>query len=361
MSGEVNNNTSVSQQYYPTAEQLFQANGLDATGKEVVQAINDVVDNLQCVSTFKTLLMNIQRDPNDPNAPDVDLDEVDFDALLDMDLQKLLGIMQARTDEATAASMKERIEQLKSKLEKLQNSRLEKVDKSIDEQKKADAAAKRNKIFSIFGAIFAVVAAVVATVVTGGAAAGFAIAGAVLAVTNCVLSCTGADKKIINAIADLDQKCHPEHSMKESKSFANKFYAYFGLALGAVCAIGGGISSFAQSSKEVVKVFGKTLSKALIKGLQYGTGAVSLINGGIGVGFSYDSTRKSYKASDVNADLKESTKYVVQFQKFLEQEEEDIQEVIQALQNVFSDLISMIDSTAQTKLNLLNGMNENFA
>lgn len=361
MSGEVSNNTSVSQQYYPTADQLFAANGLDGAGKEVTEAINDVVSNLQCVSTFKTLLMNIQRDPNDPNAPDIDLDEVDFEAILDMDLQKLMYLLQAETDEKTAASMKERIEQLKSKLEQIQDSRLAKVDKSIEEQKKADAAAKRNKIFSIFGAIFAVIAAVVTTVVTGGAAAGFAIAGAALAVTNCVLSCTGADKKIINAIAELDQKCHPEHTMKQSKSFANKFYAYTGLALGALCAIGGGVSSYFQKGKEVVKLFGKVLTKAVLKGIQYGTSAAGLVNSGIGFGFQYDSSKKNYKASETNADLKESTKYVVQFQKLLEQEEEDIQEILQALQNVFSDLISIIDSTAQTKLNLLNGMNENFA
>lgn len=358
MSGEIQNTTSVAQQYYPTADQLLESAGVKGEGESVGEILGAATANLQCVQSFQTMLQGLQHITGNMLIDEMDLDEVDREMLteMDMDVQKLIGELQGEIDEKTLVSMKERVEQLKAKLDKLNESRLTKVQNSIDEQRKADEAAKRNKIFSIFGAIVAVISAVITTVVTGGAAAVFAFAGAALAVTNCVLTCTGGDKKIMDLIADLDQKCHPEHTMKQSKEFANKFYAYTGLALGAVIAIGGMGASFMQAPKEVVEVFGKVLSEAVKKGLQWGSGIVGGVQGIIGMSFGLDASLRGVDAQEANSDLKEAESYLVKFQNFLEQEQEDIEELMQALQQVFAQLIDMIDGTANNKDELLEGM-----
>ena len=132
-------------------------------------------------------------DPEDPKA-------------LLQDLERLVAFLQLDNDQRQSEMARARIENQQGVMDKEHRTRLDKIDESIKAAKKAEKAAKASRILGWLGAIVAVVAAIVVTAVTGGAAAGFAIAGAALAVTQLVLSETGAADKIIDKMAESMQK-----------------------------------------------------------------------------------------------------------------------------------------------------------
>ena len=230
-------------------------------------------------------------DPEDPKA-------------LLQDLERLVAFLQMDNDQRQSEMARARIENQQGVMDKEHQTRLDKIDESIKAAKKAEKAAKASRILGWLGAIFAVIAAVVVTAVTGGAAAGFAIAGAALAVTQLVLSETGAADKIIDKMAE---------SMQEN----------FGMS--------------------------KADSKA------WAAGIYSAIFVVLGLGVQ---TSLNYKASEASAEVSDVNRYMAVIQQLLEESEEELEQIMNQIQALFSQLVAIIQSKTDTGNMIVENMTQ---
>ena len=74
-----------------------------------------------------------------------ELDEADEAKAGKADLEALLAYLQMETDEKSAEAQSQRIKSLKGQLEAAHDSQMAKIDKSIEEAKKQEKAAKASK------------------------------------------------------------------------------------------------------------------------------------------------------------------------------------------------------------------------
>ncbi len=275
-----------------------------------------------------------------------ELDEVDEAKAAKADLEALIAYLKMETDEKTAETQSKRIDSLKGQLESAHTSQMEKINKSIEEAKKQEAAAKAQKALSWLGAIFAVFVAVVVTVCTGGLAAGFAIAGAALAVSSAVLSTTGATSKIQKWMANTLQDMHPDWSKQKCQAWAQGIFGGCELVLGLATAIGGGVSAAKAAAKGVTGIvkLSQTAAKVFRVGMYVKDGVMQAAN----LTTTTLSTAFGYSAGLAQADTTEAQEVLVKLQKFLEENEDDLQQILEQLANAGSDMLELLESKTDT-------------
>lgn len=260
----------------------------------------------------------------------------------EVDLEALLGFLQSETDEKSAKALSKRLESLKSQLDNAHKAQMDKIDKSIKEAEKQAAAAKAQRALGWLGAIFAVAVAVIVTITTGGLAAGFAIAGAVLAVSSLVMSETGADRKLMKAMANSLKEDHPGWSKQKCEAWAQGIYGGIELVLGLATAIGGGVSAaraVGKATETAVKVSAST-ARILRLAQNIGNGVMqtgSLLTTGFSTGYGYSAGKAQAEATDSEAVL-------TRLQKVLEESEEDLEEILSQINDVFGDILKLLES-----------------
>ena len=277
-------------------------------------------------------------------------DPEDPEAIL-QDLERLVAFLQLDNDEHQSKLARERIETMQATMEKRHTDQLSKIDESIKAAKKAEAAAKASRILGWLGAIFAVIAAVVVTVVTGGAAAALAITGAAVAVTQLVLSETGAADKIVDAMAKSMEKTFGL-SPQKAKAWAAGVYAACFIVLGLASA-GAGIGISATSAVKSTFDAMKTVARFALFGTQIANIALGLV-GGITGGIQ---AKLSYDSSNAGADVKETNRYMAIIQQMLEESQEELQQILDQIQALFNQLVAIIQSKTDTGNLIVENMN----
>ena len=270
---------------------------------------------------------------------------------LEEDLEKLIAFLQLDEDERQAEMAKARIETQKSSMEAEHKERKEKIDKSMKEMEKAAKARLANRIFGWLGAIVAVamaIAAVAFTVVTGGAGAvamGFAIAGAVVAVGSLVMSETGLTDKLTQAIAESLEKSGM--SKKDAQLAAALIVNLTIMAVSLGCSIGGMAAGFAAASKAVVDMAAMAVRMAKLAQTATSIAATAVGVGALAAGTA--ATATGYKSDMAQADLTELEKIMAELQRRLDESEEELNAILEAIQNALGQIAAILTSATDTQ------------
>ena len=267
---------------------------------------------------------------------------------VEANLEKLLAYLQLDNEERQAEMAKERIETQKDSMATEHKNRREKIEESL---KKMDEAAKSrlaNRILGWLGAIVAVAAAVAATVfavLSGGAgavAAGFAIAGAVVAVTSLVLNETGAMDKITESLANALEKSGMSKQAAQIAAALIINLSIMAISLG--CSVGGMVAGIAQSTKALVDTVA-----TVAKTVQTITAIAGTAVGAGGLAAGAASTALGYKAEMSKADLSELEKIMAELQRRLEESEEELTAILEAIQNGLGQIAAILASATDTQ------------
>lgn len=316
---------------------LGTATGAQATATETAKAVGDILSMVTNGNVTVTKTNDKAGANRVVNVPE--LDEPDEAKAQAADLELLVASLKMEMDEAQVEAAQKRIDSMKGRLTEAHKNQMDKIQKSIDKAREQERAAKAQRAFGWLGAIFAVAMAVVLTVVTGGLAAGFAIAGAAIAVTSLVLSETGADKKIMQAISKSLQD-HQGLSKKAADAWAQGIYAGIQMVLSLTCAIGGGCASGGKALVDIAQ----TTAKAIKLGMSIAGTVVSAGSMGAGLG----SAATGYIAASAQADVTENKAVLLKLQKVLEEQEDELQQVLESLNADMSKMADLIESKTST-------------
>jgi hypothetical protein len=190
----------------------------------------------------------------------------------------------------------------------------------------------------------AVVAAVVACVATGGLAVG-AVVAAGLALTCQILNETGVMEKLTEKLAQGLQK------LGLSKDAA-EIVAQVAIAVAIVAAsiAAGNIGSAAIKATGAVKTFVDIALPAL-KIATGVMGVTSLVSTGVG---AYD----NYKSGMSQADLSETEKIITAIRQKLEESQEELEAILDAIQNCIGQLAQLLASATDTSEEIVRKMGQ---
>ena len=345
MSAEISNVTRpVVPNAINEAANLAKGAGVTASAAEVVR---DVAAILSSRSVNVVNVANGAEQPGQPSGatgvPALD-NPADLKQL-EQDLEKLIAYLQLDNEERQAEMAKERIEVQKETMAAEHKERKGKIDETLKKMEEAAKSRLANRIFGWLGAIIAVAAAIVTTVVTGGAAAAFAIAGAVVAVSALVMSETGLTDKLVNAIAESLEKSGMSKNGAKIAAALIVNLAIMAVSLG--CSIGGMVAGFASVGKAVAD-----MAETAAKVAKIAQSATSIASTAIGVGAlaaGTAATATSYQVGLAQADLSELEKIMTELQRRLDESEEELNAILEAIQNGLGQIAAILDSATDTQ------------
>jgi len=248
-------------------------------------------------------------------------------------LEKLIAYLKLDNDERQSAMAKDRIETQKATFEKEHVNRQEKIKETINKMEEAERTRKAQKVFGWLMAALAVVVAVVACVATGGFAAGPVI-GALIAVGCQVLSETG----VMDAITEkLAEALEPVFGKEAAKIIAQVAITLAILAV-SLCTGFGGASAIAGTAKDVATVI--RVATTVIGLASLGTSAAGVV--------------QNYKSGTAQADLTETEKFLTILKQRMEESEEELNKILQAIQNAISQIAEMLSSSTDTSDEIAN-------
>ena len=109
---------------------------------------------------------------------------------------------------------------------------------------------------------------------------------------------------------------------------------------------GSAISNTLTTAQEMADTIQKVTSAAMkIMGL------ISVVSNGVGAGLNYS-------ASMSQADVTETAKILAQLQQQLEESEDELKEILELIQNIFSQLIQILDSETDTQKTIAQQMSQ---
>ena len=272
------------------------------------------------------------------------LDNPDDEKAKEADLEKLLMYLQLENSEEQAKLAQDRINGQKDSLATTHKDRMDKLNETLKKMEKAAASAKRNKIFGWLMAAVAVVIAVAACVATGGLAAG-PIIGAAIALGTCILSETGAMDKITEKLAEGLEKLGM--SKEAAQIVAQVAIALVILAATLACCgagAGAALSNTAKLSQQVAHAIQKGADIAMKM-----MGVVSIVSNGVGAA-------QNYAAGRAQADLTETGKILALLRQQMEESQDELQKILELIQNVFSNLVAILDSETDTQKTIAQQM-----
>ena len=274
------------------------------------------------------------------------IDNPDDAVAKEVDLEKLIMYLQLANAEEQAQMAQDRINSQKDTLSATHKERMKKLVESLE---KMDKAAKANKIKKIFGwlmAAVAVVVAVAACVATGGLAVGPVI-GAAIALGTCILDATGAMDKITEALAKGLEKLGLSKEAAQIVASVALAVVIMAASLGC-CASGASvaISNVSNSVREIAEVIQKGADIAMKL-----MGVASLVGSGTAAGLNYASGMSQ-------ADLTEMSKILALLQQQLEESEDELQKILELIQNVFSNLVAILNSETDTQKSIAQQMSQ---
>lgn len=311
------------------------AKGLGLTGKaaEVVnQALSLLGESGIKVTNLSTRTDSTGTPTGATGAPV--LDNPDDQAAVEANLERLIAFLQLDNDERQAELAQQRIETLKKTLESEHEGRSKKIQKSLDDMDKAAASEKRNKIFGWLMTALAVVAAVVACVATGGLATGAVIAAGI-ALTCQVLNETGVMEKLTEKLAEGLEKLGLS---KEAAKLVAQIAVTVAIiaacvASGSIGSIGSNVSNAVRAVMEVVQPILKVATGVM--------GGIALTSGTVGAVQNYESGKSQ-------ADVTETEKYLAIIRQKLEESQDELQQILDAIQNLIGQLADLLSSSSET-------------
>ncbi len=274
------------------------------------------------------------------------IDNPDDPVAKEVDLEKLLMYLQLENTEEQAQVAQERIESQKDSLATQHKERLEKIKETMEKMDEAAAASLFSKIFGWLMAAIAVVVAVAACVATGGVAIGPVI-GAVLAVGCMVLNETGAMDEIVKGLADLLESMGMD---KQTAQIVAQVAIAVAIMAASLACCGAGAASAAGSSLTAAQELAQNIQKAAeiaMKVIAVG----STIAGGV-------AAAKNYESGEAQAELSETTKILEILRKQLEESQEELEKILQMIQGIYSDIVSILNSETETMSTIANQMSQ---
>ena len=273
-----------------------------------------------------------------------EMEDADMEKALAADLEVLVAYLTMDQDEGQIKLARERLDSLKGRLKSNHDVTMKKLEKAIKEMKKNEQASLAQKIFGWLGVAVALVVAIATTVATVGAgavgaAAVVAIAcswaGFAVAATSAILSETGVDKKVIDAISASIRKDHPDWDKSTCDALGSAVWGGIFLVAGIGCGIGTGAA---------LKALGDNVIQRL-SDIMRGIIASTTILVGVGsIGATIASAVTSYLAGNAQADVTELEAVLQHLQKMIEDNEEDLQKLLQMLSDALSAVLELMNS-----------------
>ena len=257
---------------------------------------------------------------------------------IEANLEKLIAYLKMDNDERQAEMAKGRIETNKATFEKEHASRKEKIKETINKMEEAERTRKAQKVFGWLMAALAVVVAVVACVATGGLAVG-PVVGALIAVGCQVLSETGAMDTITEKLAEGLEKLGLS---KEAAKIVAQVVICVAILAASLGAGFGGAGAIASSFKDVA---------TLIRVATTVLGLASL-------GTSMAGVVQNYQAGTTQADLTETEKFLAILKQRMEESEEELKKILEAIQNGIAQVAQLIESATDTSAEIANNIGQ---
>ncbi len=331
--------------YINQASELTKGQGLNETSSEIVRDVLTLLGAEASVRVSnKSSATTMQETGTAPGATGIPaLDNPADPEAVRANLEKLIAYLKLENDQQQAEMAKDRIELQKGELEKRHGEQIEKLKESLAEMDKAAKASLLTKIFGWLMAALAVVLAAVACVATGGVAIG-AVVGAVVAIGMSIANETGAMEKLTEKLADALKDAGLSKMAAEILAAVIVGLATIVLSVGAGAG-GAAIGNVAISSVNAATKSVQALAETLKNAMQIGMGVMGLISTGAGVGANV----QGYKAGLAQAEVTEMQKFIAIMQQRLEESEEELNAILEAIQNSISDIVALLDSETETQ------------
>ncbi len=339
----INEHSAMRPSFVNQADELTKGQGLSEKSTQIVRDVLSVIGNN----------LKITATPNSSGTGEVGtstgatgipaLDNPADPEAVRANLEKLIAYLKLENDQQQAEMAKNRIELQKGELEQRHGEQIEKLKESLAEMDKAAKASLVTKIFGWLMAALAVVLAAVACVATGGVAIG-AVVGAVTAIGMAIANETGAMEKLTEKLAEALKDSGLSKMASEILAAVIIGIATIVLTAGATAG-GAAIGNVAISSINTATKSMQAIAETLKNAMQVGSGVLGLASTGAGVGASV----QGYKAGLAQAEVTEMQKFIAVMQQRLEESEEELNAILEAIQNSISDIVALLDSETETQ------------
>ena len=273
----------------------------------------------------------------------------------DIDLAKLLSLLQMEVSEEQLKLAQERIQQLKDLIAARCKQQLANIQKSVEDFKKAEEKRKI-ALISAYAALAVAVAALAAATVCAvlscgvgvGAvvAAGVAVASA--AATVAMLEKPSIMNKLIGAVADVFQAIDPSMSRKDAKRAAQIAM----LAITIAITVASMFASFGNPAT-IASSIGRLIQAAT----SIASGALGVVSGGINIAATID----NYNAMMGQVELKKIQQFLEKLEQRLADEQDAIQEIMKMLQDCVSGIMQQIKSYDQIETEIFANLGQSMA
>ena len=273
----------------------------------------------------------------------------------DIDLAKLLSLLQMEVSEEQLKLAQERIQQLKDLIAARCKQQLANIQKSVEDFKKAEEKRKI-ALISAYAALAVAVAALAAATVCAvlscgvgvGAvvAAGVAVASA--AATVAMLEKPSIMNKLIGAVADVFQAIDPSMSRKDAKRAAQIAM----LAITIAITVASMFASFGNPAT-IASSIGRLIQAAT----SIASGALGVVSGGINIAATID----NYNAMMGQVELKKIQQFLEKLEQRLADEQDAIQEIMKMLQDCVSGIMQQIKSYDQIETEIFANLGQAMA
>ena len=273
----------------------------------------------------------------------------------DIDLAKLLSLLQMETSEEQLKLAQERIKQLKDLIAARCKQQLSNIQSSVEAFRKAEEKRKA-ALITAWATLAIATAALAATIVCAvfslglgaGAVAAAAVAVAAAAATVAMLEKPSIMNKLIGAVADVFRAIDPSMSLKDAKKAAQiaMLVATIAITIASVCASFGNPATIASSIGRLIQA-----------GTAIATGAIGMVSGSINIAAAVD----SYKAAMAQVELKKIQQFLEKLEQRLADEQDAIQDIMKMLQDCVSGIMQQIKSVDQIEQEIFMNLGQSMA
>ena len=280
------------------------------------------------------------------------LDNPDDAKQKEVDLEKLVSYLQLETDKHQAELAKDRIELEKGEMDRRHAEQMGKIKESLEQM---DKAAKANLATRIFGWLMAAVSiaiAVAACIATGGIAIG-AVAGAVVAVGMCIMNETGAMDEITEKLTDALKDAGMDDQAAQIVAAIVIAVAAIALSLGAGFG-GNAAQGLVKGASQAAATAAMATAKSIQSGAQIAGAALGIgttIAGGV-------AAAENYKSGELQAETTEMEKFLAVLKQQLEESQEELEKILGQIQNIYSDIATIINSAIDTQSEIARQMGQ---
>ena len=321
----------------------------------VKEISNGLAQLLSAVLTTSTEGTNKKGKVNDPTSMTNVLTIPTEDADFDIDLAKLLSLLQMEVSEEQLKLAQERIKQLKDLICARCKQQLANIQQSVEDFKKAEEKRKAALITAyatLAVATAALAAATVCAVLSCGVGVGAVVAAGV-AVATAAASVAMLEKpsimnKLIGAVADVFQAIDPSMSRKDAKKAAQIAM----LAITIAITVASMFASFGNPAT-IASSIGRLIQAAT----SIASGALGVVSGGINIAAAVD----NYNAMMGQVELKKIQQFLEKLEQRLADEQDAIQEIMKLLQDCVSGIMQQIKSYDQIETEIFTNLGQAMA